>query len=167
MNMTRRNLSTRYKRHGHICRRRKGQALVEFALLFPFLIVLTVGIMQYSRLFNASHLTTSILREGARYAAKHGTESQTNYGGIMMTSDNAIRAYIRDVADDTRVINRADLPDANITITPALGSAQRASGNAITVTLRYDMRKQIFVPTSLPGLSRIGISTSSVSMIIE
>ena len=50
-------------------RRDEGQALVEFALLTPFLLVFLVGILEFGRAWNAHIVVTQAAREGARKAA--------------------------------------------------------------------------------------------------
>ena len=50
-------------------RRDDGQALVEFALLTPFLLVFLVGILEFGRAWNAHIVVTQAAREGARLAA--------------------------------------------------------------------------------------------------
>lgn len=49
--------------------RRKGQALVEFALVLPFLIVLIIGIMEFGWLTKNQLTVNNAAREGARTAA--------------------------------------------------------------------------------------------------
>lgn len=50
-------------------RRDEGQALVEFALITPFLLVFLVGIIEFGRAWNAHQVVTDAAREGARKAA--------------------------------------------------------------------------------------------------
>ena len=47
----------------------EGQALVEFALVLPLLVLLLVGIMQFGMLFYTYIDLTSATRDGARKAA--------------------------------------------------------------------------------------------------
>src|SRR3972149_2815490 len=54
----------------------RGQALVEFALLLPVLIVLIMGVLDFARAFNVLQVVTNAAREGARV-------------GIIPTSTNA------------------------------------------------------------------------------
>lgn len=58
--------------HAHFrrfARRTDGQALVEFALITPFLLVFLVGIIEFGRAWNAHQIITDAAREGARKAA--------------------------------------------------------------------------------------------------
>jgi Flp pilus assembly protein TadG len=164
------NMRTRRSRI--IRHRRSGQAFIEFALIVVFFLMVFVwGTLQFSVLFNASNQLSSIVREGGRFAAKHGAQSQVKYNGSFIETDTAIRNYIRDVTDDTKLIDKAHIPNANIDISPASGTAQRASGNPITITVRYDLRNKLFSFMQnvrfIPGVSNIGVQETTVTMIIE
>ena len=52
--------------------RRRGQALVEFALVVPLLFLLFLGIVETGRLVFYLHTLNNAAREGARYAIVHG-----------------------------------------------------------------------------------------------
>ena len=56
-----------------------GGAMVEFALILPFLLVIIWGIVDISRAFQAIDSLTSAVREGARAAAV--TSSRPDTGG--------------------------------------------------------------------------------------
>jgi Flp pilus assembly protein TadG len=141
-------------------------------MVFTFLLFLAFGLIQYTALFTASTELASIARDGVRYAAKHGTTNTTLYrvpgqqNASLISTDTAIRHYVRSVAEATS-IDSAHLPDSSITITPALGEVQRTSGSPITVSLRYDLRRRLFLSRNLPGISHIGIVNASATMIIE
>jgi hypothetical protein len=47
---------------------RKGQALVEFALVLPLVLLLVVGMLEFARAWNVHQVVTDALREGARRA---------------------------------------------------------------------------------------------------
>ena len=47
----------------------RGAAIVEFALVVPVLLVLLLGIMEYSKAFNAQSSLAAAAREGARTMA--------------------------------------------------------------------------------------------------
>ena len=52
-------------------RAEEGQALVEFALVVPFLLVFLVGIVEFGRAWNLHQVLTDAAREGARKAVVH------------------------------------------------------------------------------------------------
>jgi len=45
-----------------------GQAVVEMALLLPFLLLFVVGIIEFGRAYHVKHVVTDAAREGARRA---------------------------------------------------------------------------------------------------
>jgi len=47
---------------------RRGQALVEFALILPLLMLVLFGIVEFGRAWNAKQVLTDAAREGARLA---------------------------------------------------------------------------------------------------
>ena len=49
-------------------RRPRGQALVEFALILPLLMLVLFGIVEFGRAWNAKQVLTDAAREGARLA---------------------------------------------------------------------------------------------------
>jgi Flp pilus assembly protein TadG len=51
-----------------------GQALVEFALVLPFLLMILIGIIQFGVLFNQYLTLTDAVRAGARQAAVSRTD---------------------------------------------------------------------------------------------
>jgi Flp pilus assembly protein TadG len=48
--------------------RRRGQALVEFALIVPMLLLLVLGVVEFGRAWNVYQTLTDAAREGARTA---------------------------------------------------------------------------------------------------
>lgn len=49
----------------------RGQALVEFALMVPLLLMLLLGIIEFGRVYYAQLAITSAARQGARISAVH------------------------------------------------------------------------------------------------
>ena len=48
-----------------------GQALVEFALILPVILLVMVGMLEFARAWNLHQVMTDAAREGARRAAIH------------------------------------------------------------------------------------------------
>lgn len=138
--------------------RRRGQALLELAVVVPVLLVLLLGVLQFGIINNATIVLSQLSREGGRYAAAHAND---NSGGT--DPDSKINDHIRVAAQGT-VIDYKDI-QKNITITP--GKKSRTVGQPITVSITYPMAKKFFVPKSFPGLSTISTETVSCTMRIE
>ena len=64
-------ISTRRSRRAH----RRGQALVEFALVFPVLVLILLGIFEVGRAVFAYNTLGNAAREGARVAAVNQIEN--------------------------------------------------------------------------------------------
>jgi Flp pilus assembly protein TadG len=47
---------------------RKGQALIEFALVLPLVLLVVVGMLEFARAWNLHQVMTDAVREGARRA---------------------------------------------------------------------------------------------------
>ena len=52
----------------------RGQALVEFALILPIILLLVVGMLEFARAWNLHQVMTDAAREGARRAVIGGHE---------------------------------------------------------------------------------------------
>jgi Flp pilus assembly protein TadG len=60
---------------------RRGQAMVEFAFVLPVFIMLTIGVVDFSRAVLAYNTVAFLARDGARYgvAPAHGTSAINSY----------------------------------------------------------------------------------------
>jgi Flp pilus assembly protein TadG len=56
------------RRHRRRAGNRRGQALVEFALVMPILLLLILGLIDFARAWNVYQVITDAAREGARTA---------------------------------------------------------------------------------------------------
>ncbi len=138
--------------------RRRGQAILELAIVCTVLLLLTLGLVQYGLLANANVTLSNLAREGVRYAAVHATEAN---------SDTAIKNHVVEMAAATplRAITAND-----VTISPDPTSTDRASGKPVTVSVSYNMRRKFIfpLPANFPGLSNYGTRTTRSSiMVIE
>lgn len=84
---------------------KKGQSMVEMALILPIIIMLFMGMVEFSRIFGSYLLVTHASREGARLASigKTDEEIRTNVTGkvdILNVSDLQV---ILTPEDDARV----------------------------------------------------------------
>ncbi len=61
-------------------RRTRGQALVEFAVTVPILVLLVAGVLELGRGYTFAVATSNAARDGARYVA--GKTSNTNGPGL-------------------------------------------------------------------------------------
>lgn len=95
---------------------RRGQALVELALVLPLLLLIVMGSLEMGRILHSYLVLTSATREGARI-------------GVVGASDDEIRDRVKEVAFTL------NLSDGDITIVPEQGL--RNPGTALTVKVTY------------------------------
>ena len=79
----------------------KGQELVEFAVMLPFLLIVLIGVIDLGRVFHATITIANATRTGARYATSYGFESTG--GGVTMDSA-AIAARAQSEAQNSGII---------------------------------------------------------------
>lgn len=110
----------------HRRRGESGQAMVEFAIVLPVLILLVLGITEFGRALSALIVLQNAAREGARY-------------GITVYSDPNSNALIEDkVRQEANALDGAADPiRLEVTITPA-DPGVRAPGGDLSISLQYD-----------------------------
>lgn len=64
------------RRSGAGCKKNKGQAIVEFALIIPLFLILVFGILEVGRLVFMQMTVAQAAREGARAVAVSGDRTQ-------------------------------------------------------------------------------------------
>ena len=98
----------------------RGQALVEFAIVAPLLIVLVIGVFEVARAWQAYQVVTDAAREGARNAVVDNS-----------LTEDSVKALVRNA------ITRAALDPARI---DSLGIAgfKTGQGDPTEVFLSYD-----------------------------
>jgi hypothetical protein len=134
-------------------RERRGQALVETALVLPILVLLLVGLFDVGRAIWLSNTLATAVREGTRYGVVHGalSGSPTGPGSSSYTppdTDTVITAHVRSYATGvpSNLTVQSTWPDGNANrgsrivvsasfpFTPIL--SQVFLGGGLNVTLR-------------------------------
>ena len=122
----------------------KGQDLVEYALLLPFMLMLIMGIFDLGRVTFLYSTITNISREGARYGVVHGCASDAD--------------VIAAVENKSIGIDPNDL-SFTITWNPADCSYPDPTGSGtVTVSVSFD-----FLPLT-PFITNILGGSSSVNL---
>jgi Flp pilus assembly protein TadG len=112
--------TSRTKRMG---RDERGQALVEFALILPIILLLVVGMLEFARAWNLHQVMTDAAREGARRAVLADTKAVNG-----QTQDSVKAAMWNRLAQFGY-----DPSVATMTITPL--AKWKSTGDNITVNL--------------------------------
>ena len=116
-----------------ILKKKRGQAIVEFALILPVFKLILLGIMEFGLVFHQYLVVTAASREGARVAALGGSDAET----LTMVNTSAVS------------INAGQL---TTTITPA----NRVKGQTVSVqvtnpvTIRAPLIAQVFPQNPFP-----------------
>jgi hypothetical protein len=100
--------------------RGRGQAMVEFMLVLPILLLITMGIVEFGRMFAIYAMISSSSREASRYGASVGD----NGSGLPRYLDCT---GMRDAARRVAILSQLD--DADITITYDEGTTSSPIGN--------------------------------------
>jgi Flp pilus assembly protein TadG len=88
---------------------RRGVAAVEFALVLPVFLIVSLGIIEYGRALMAANLVTNAAREGGRIAGQSGSTNTD--------VQNAVQSYLASALKLS-----SGQVTVNITITPAAGN---------------------------------------------
>jgi Flp pilus assembly protein TadG len=111
-------------------KRRRGTAVVEFALVAPLFILLVFGILEYGRMVMVQQILTNATREGARAAVLDGAT-----GDSVTTKVNTY-------------LNGASMPNATVTVNPSNPSAA-ALGDPVTVTAQLTFGQVSWLPSPM------------------
>jgi len=143
--------------------RRSGQALVEFAISVPILVLLVAGVLELGRGYSFAMATSDAARDGARYAA--GKTSTTNGPGLtnmcsLVTADLA--AVTTNISCPTQV-NHAPPFVAGVDYTaPVAGQAVVVvyCGTSVnctgSVTSLYESEVDVYVYYGFSDLNLLG-----------
>ncbi|MCX7682454.1 MAG: pilus assembly protein, partial [Anaerolineae bacterium] len=76
--------------------RRKGQALVEFALILPLVLLMLFGVIEFGRIFHAWLTVEHSARQGARYAVsgEYNADYCAEVAGLLQARDPHTPSYL-------------------------------------------------------------------------
>jgi Flp pilus assembly protein TadG len=139
----------------------RGQALVEFAIALPVLLVLLVGMMEVGRMLLTYALVSNASRDAVRYASSVGLDDSGTYQKYLYC--DGIKAAARSsayfVSLTTITISYDTGPStSSIGNCGAVTAAQISSGNRVTVTVTASYKPVVKL---IPISQRTFTSTSS------
>jgi Flp pilus assembly protein TadG len=127
--------------------RRRGAAVVEFAVVAPILMVFILGIIEIGRLVNVAQVTTNCSREGARYAVQGAANTST--------IDEYLRTYLASAGmsntaagGNSAVTVKIEYQSGSawvVTTDPAANTI--ASGTPLRVTVEVNFDSQTWLPS--------------------
>ena len=109
----------------------RGAVAVEFAIVAPVLVMLLLGIVEFSRAYNAQASLSAAAREGVRVMAITG--NQTTARSAAKTAAVSLRPGLQDTninfgAPCPSTISTGTSPQATITITYSLSTMTGIAG---------------------------------------
>ena len=134
---------------GAFRRSRGGASFVEFSLVAPFLVLLTLGIIDFGRMMWTSTTIEHVAREAARYAALHGA------GAKVEATVASTQTYATDRA--------AGLHASDMTVGVTYQGGSNASGSSVTVDVTYDFNLML---SAILGFDPIELDSSSTFIIL-
>lgn len=106
----------------------RGQALVEFALILPVLLVIIMGILEFGRAWNMKQVLTDASREGARVAVV-ADPTLTTYDAARTAVLRHVDSMLWRAGMDT-TLDRVTFPD----------SLKNGTGMTVSVRIAYPFR---------------------------
>jgi Flp pilus assembly protein TadG len=127
--------------------RHRGQGIVEFALVLPVFLLLTLGTIELGWLVYSNHTLTSATREGARYAMVNGERS----------GDVADAVAVNEV-----IVERAGRLGDNVNSTFISFSPDAEPGSEVTVRATYDYQPIVGM---MVGVSPMTLTSESTVIV--
>ena len=122
---------------------RCGAAAVEFAIVAPVMILLTMGMMEVGRLVMVKQLLVNASREGARLAALPGASTEQVLEQVQ-----------------TEMVG-ASISGANVTVTPSI-LISAGAGTPVTVSISVNATDVSWIPN--PAFALTQQITASTTM---
>lgn len=134
-------------------RRSRAQALVEAALIFPLMLLLLLGLIDFGRAYYAGVALTAAAREGARLAI--GPDQ----------TDARVQQRVVEAAADAARWSGFTLTTADVVVTPA-GSRKGKGGQPVTVTATTRVKFYTGFLTQTLGFDGITVRGKAEMMIL-
>jgi Flp pilus assembly protein TadG len=128
-----------------LCRKkRRGAAVVEFAIVAPVFFLLVFGMIEYGRMVMVQQILTNASREGARVAVLDGATSTS--------VETAVTNYL----------TNASITGADVDINPP-DPASAGYGQGITVTVSVPFSQVSWLPVPMfPGNDSMTLTAVSI-----
>jgi Flp pilus assembly protein TadG len=147
-------------------RTQTGQSLTEFALALPLLIIILLGALDLSRLFEAKITLANAAREGARYGM-NATDPNDRLNNV-----NTYVAVVKAQAVNEAANSGVTIANGEITVTcmnPATGTAYANCslaqvGDQVTVAINHPF---YFISTDLLGVGNITLGGTASMVLVN
>jgi hypothetical protein len=158
--------------HSHRPRRR-GTTLIEASVVYPVVLLLTLGVGVVGLGVFRYQQVASVAREGARYASVHGGQWAKDYNGNTLTTptniyNNAIQPHATglDTGGMTLSSSGGQGTSLNFTVSyadsgqmPTYSASGKTTTNIVTVTVHYTWVPEAYLGSiTLSSTSKMPIS---------
>ena len=125
---------------------RKGQSVVEFALVLPILVMIVMGIVEFGRIFMAQQIVTNASREGARSAVLPSSTSSDVETTVLnyMTSGGLTGPTNVQMTNVGQTVPTGSATSVNVNYTLSIltGTIIPGLGDSVTITHTTVMRHE-------------------------
>lgn len=138
------NWSVHRRCKSHLCRARKGSAALELAILLPWLLILFMIVVDFTRIFYFTQTIENCARAGALYASDASTQSQSPYANVTQAAlADATNLSPQPTVSSSSGTDGAGNDYVRVTVTWTFNMIMRVPGFAPTRTLTrmVQMRK--------------------------
>jgi len=142
--------------HQRQCSGQRGAVALEFAILFPVLILMTFGIIEFSAALYDKAMITNASREGARVGIVY-TFDPNNTTSPNHPPDSLITQVVQTYCQN-KLLTFA--PDENAVVTISRSGTGDDAGDSLTVTVGYNY--DFLVLPSFIGLPRISLQATTI-----
>lgn len=147
---------------------RRGQGIVEFALVLPVFLIFVLGIMEFGRLLFIYAATQTASREGSRFGA--ATE---NLGKCSNIRDATKRlAFLTGISDSNIAVYYNNDPEddteftcSSVGICPTSGSGSYLKGATDRIVVQVALRYEPIIP--IPGISGVCFESKSARTLLD
>lgn len=134
-----------------------GQALVEFAVVLPLLVLLVMAILDFGRAYNYKNDLTSLANSAARYAEVNGCNP--------CGANQSINDYVKSTADSPALQNgTSPINPPGLQIIVCFPTGSGAAGQPLKVITQADYK---WLPVINGVIGSVGSSTLKSSVIVR
>ena len=135
-----------------VSRNRRGQALIESAIVVPVIMLLALGAVDFGRVFAATLTASNAAKQAAAYAAQHQGDGST-------TGGTCARAWGQTA--DIAIQSGTSLGVGCSNVTISAGTADPYGRTPITVTVSAPFSTFTPVASGVLNLHRVGGSATA------
>ena len=131
---------------------RRGQALLESALVVPVIMLLALGAIDFGRVFAATLTASNAAKQAAAFAAQHQADGSSAGGSCLRTWGQTV---------DVAIQSGSSLGVGCSNVTIAAGTADPYGRTPITVTVSAPFSTFTPVASGVLNLHRVGGSATA------